>query len=351
MELPRHGLSLISAVSIICFSSLSAARSPPGLFEALNLYGASEFASVLQASPRLLDAAISGKFGTVFAPIDSSFSNPSRHSGPVSFDAVQERKAGYGISQGPQTIWDNVTSVPDDFALITLDADANLNGNNQSAVLHAIRTSSSNASSLRAHSAGLPLLLDRYGQTQPQWTSYAEISTGLGDIVHVINPNLEFAKCGATNGVLHIVDRFFTVPQLLSDTAAQIPELSIFTELLNTSCSCLKATLDNRASITAFIPTNEAFAAAGITSSTKGAEELVQGLVIPNFLGYTPNLAAQPGPATTMNGSTLNIHKTDSVGPNKDYRQDFYVNDAKVVKPNIILYNGVAHIIDKLPSL
>ncbi|KAK4216232.1 FAS1 domain-containing protein [Rhypophila decipiens] len=341
---------LITAISLLCLSLRPVAASVPGLFEALNLYGASDFAAALQASPGLLDAAISGQFGTVFAPIDSSFSDSSQYPSRVPLNPKEEQIGWYHDTIAPLS-WGNYTDPPDPLVVGTIDSKANLGGRNQSIVVNVTRTASSNTSSLRAHRAGLPLLLDRYGQPQLQWTSYAEISTGLGDVVHVVNPNLEFAKCGSTNGVLHIVDKYFTVPQLLSDTAAQIPELSIFTELLNTSCSCLKVTLDNRASITAFIPTNEAFAAAGITSSTKGAEELVQGLVIPNFLGYTPNLAAQPGPATTMNGSTLKIHKTDNVGPNKEYRQDFYVNDAKVVKPNIILYNGVAHIIDRLPSI
>ncbi|KAM7206273.1 FAS1 domain containing protein [Rhypophila sp. PSN 637] len=349
MELPKHGSSLITAISFLCFSLPPVAASVPGLFEALNLYGASDFAAALQANPRLLDAAISGHFGTVFAPIDSSFSNSSQYPSRMPLNPKEEQDGWYHDTIAPLS-WGNYTNPPDPMVVGTIDSKANLGGSNQSIVVNVTRTAPSNTSSFHSRGAGLPLF-DRYGEHQPQWTSYAEISTGLGDIVHVINPNLEFAKCGSTNGVLHIVDKYFTIPQLLSDTAAQIPELSTFTELLNTSCSCLKARLDNTASITVFIPTNEAFAAAGITSSTKGVAELVQGLVVNDFLGYTPNLAAQQGPATTMNGSTLDIHKTDNVGPNKDYRQDYYVNDAKVVKPNIILYNGVAHIIDRLPSI
>lgn len=345
-------------------STLAGAQHLPGLFEALNNNGASEFAALLQSNARLLDAAISGQLGTIFAPLDSHHyvSNSSSNSSSSSpgyprtttttttraaLNATEEQIFAYQLSSATKK-WGNLTQPTLEGVIDTLLDDANLgDGKTQAAVFTLLRDKFNPPDKDKDKDNG-------NNSSSSSDVPYAEISTGLGNTVTILTPYIEFMKCGLLEyGYIHIVDGYFTLPQLLSDTLAQIPELSTFRALLDTSCSCLKSKLDTTPSLTLFIPTNEAFAAAGITSDQENLAGQLEGLVVSDFVGYTPMLAEDIGGIGTlisMNGSTLQISATDiAMGPTKGQKQEIWVNEAKIIKRNIILRNGVAHILDSMP--
>lgn len=323
MELPKHILYFA-----LCMASLappSQADTVPGLFEALKNAGASQFAIQLQSDPSILDMFVAGDIGTVFAPLDST--DLPKYLTRQQTNATDQQNTAFHLLNDTTT-WKDMTDPPKR-VLSTKDARANLGGQNQSMVTNT--TNSTIPNTIKQ--------LRSYGQPQPQ-SSLAQISTGLGAISNIIQKDIAFARCGS-NGIIHIVDKPFTLPVNLSDTAAALPDLSTFSSLI--SCPCLKQELDWKSSVTVFIPSNEAFALAGVTGKLPGTSDTadrIKGLVVPGFVGYSPELV-DGMKLTTLNGSEL------SVGV-KDGGDELWIGGARVVKADVILFNGVAHIIDRV---
>jgi len=322
MELTKHILYL--ALYTASLANPSRANSVPGLFEALNKAGASQFAVQLQNDASILDLFVSGDIGTVFAPQDAD--DLPRYMTRQQANATGQQDLEYQLFKRLHE-WREIT---DDQDLTSVDNSTNLNGKNQSVV---IKPTSNNTTSRPTPK------FRRYGEPEPPF-SFAQISTGLGDISNIIQKDIEFSRCGS-NGIIHIIDKYFTVPVNLSETAAALPELSTFASLIG--CPCLKQELDWKPSITVFIPSNEAFASAGVTGkSTSDTASRVKGLVVPDFVGYSPDLVNGMR-LTTLNGSRLTVGVDEDGG-------NLWVGGARVIKSDVILFNGVAHIIDKVGS-
>jgi hypothetical protein len=87
--------------------------------------------------------------------------------------------------------------------------------------------------------------------------------------------------------------------------------------------------------ITAFVPANDAFDGRQMNTS------VLRQHILPDFLGYTPDLI-DGWTQTTMDGTSVTI----------SYQRDaYYVNNARVVWPNVITKNGVIHYIDSVRTL
>lgn len=76
----------------------------------------------------------------------------------------------------------------------------------------------------------------------------------------------------------------------------------------------------------------------GSTGNYSSIKSLLLGHVIPNFVGYLPSL--MNGTMYTSQGGT---NFTVTVNGN-----DYYINNAKIVTSNVIVENGVAHVIDQV---
>lgn len=85
-----------------------------------------------------------------------------------------------------------------------------------------------------------------------------------------------------------------------------------------------------------FLPSNEAFAAAanGTTSTSK----LISNHVVSGFVGYLPTLTDGLN-LTTEAGDILTVSILDDI---------WYINNAKITQANLVLENGVAHVIDQV---
>ena len=111
----------------------------------------------------------------------------------------------------------------------------------------------------------------------------------------------------------------------------------------------MQTQLDNTPSLTVFIPSNAAFSSANISPNTT-AEDLAKafgGHVVqttqenPQPIGYLPNL--NHGQTLISNaGTQLRISVKGD---------DYFVNNAKITKANMVLQNGVAHMIDSVSFL
>lgn len=138
------------------------------------------------------------------------------------------------------------------------------------------------------------------------------------------------------NGVIHIVNKFLVVPENVSATAVALNLTSAVGALTNTS---LAATVDTTADLTIFVPNNAAFQRIGGNLANLSTAELAGILryhVVPS-LAYSSTLTN--GSFPTLNGTNLTITIEGS---------SVYVNNARVIQPNVLVSNGVVHVIDRV---
>lgn len=131
-------------------------------------------------------------------------------------------------------------------------------------------------------------------------------------------------------------DSFFTKPISLSATTNQTGNTQFSSRL---SRSNLTRLLDNTPSITAFVPSNAAFVAAGnYTQTSARLASQLSNHIVTNQVLYLPRLV-HGACYRTKAGNDITV--TVKSGR-------YFINDAEIVQPDLILENGVAHIINKV---
>jgi uncharacterized surface protein with fasciclin (FAS1) repeats len=141
-----------------------------------------------------------------------------------------------------------------------------------------------------------------------------------------------------TNGVIHIIDRVLTVPQNISTTAVALNLTSAAGALIQAD---LVTTLDYLSDVTVFVPNNEAFQNIGTALPNLTMEEVTSILtyhVVNGTVGYSTSLMNGTS-LTTLQGSNLTVYLEDD---------RVFVNSAEVVIPNVLVANGVVHVIDNV---
>jgi len=160
------------------------------------------------------------------------------------------------------------------------------------------------------------------------------ISTNASQTATVLVADIE-----SSNGVIHIIDNVEIPPTDIVDQAVSYG----LTTLL---AAVVAADLDGAVtlpSLTIFAPTNEAFANAGLNISALTQDQLtaILELHVVASVAYSTQLSqGQKIPTLAGSSLTVNIASNGSVqfvGPK---------NTATVVTPNILVSNGVIHVID-----
>jgi len=139
-----------------------------------------------------------------------------------------------------------------------------------------------------------------------------------------------------TGGVIHIVDSLLTMPQNISTTAVAANLTSATGALMSAG---IVETLDDLMDVTVFVPNNEAFTAIGSALPNMTKEQLTSILeyhVVNGTVGYSSMLSNMS--LMTMGGMNVTISMSNG---------SVFVNSAKVVTPNVLVANGVVHVIDK----
>ncbi|KAH6897988.1 FAS1 domain-containing protein [Coprinopsis sp. MPI-PUGE-AT-0042] len=157
------------------------------------------------------------------------------------------------------------------------------------------------------------------------------IYSGVGEPADVGASNL-----GYDGGVVHVINSVLNLPQNAS-TTAQTAGLTALVSALSTAE--LVEAVDTTPSVTIFAPTNEAFDALGVDLSTLSPTDLGEILkyhVIAGTVGYSSVLEEEQE-VETLSGQSVRITKRDG---------KVFVNDAEVVQGNVILSNGVVHVIN-----
>lgn len=156
------------------------------------------------------------------------------------------------------------------------------------------------------------------------------VTSGLKSISSVTKADLNF-----TGGVVHVIDNVLTIPQNVSTTAVA----SNLTALAGALTSAnLVGALDSARDLTIFAPNNAAFQNIGSAVGNLTTEQLTSVLgyhVVNGTVAYSSTLSN-----TTVRSSTGQELRITVVGGN------VFVNSARVVLADVLVANGVVHVID-----
>ncbi|KAI1390497.1 FAS1 domain-containing protein [Hypoxylon trugodes] len=156
--------------------------------------------------------------------------------------------------------------------------------------------------------------------------------TALKENATIITPNVNF-----TGGTIHVIDSFLNIPQNISDTFSNA-NLTAAEGAINTAN--LTDSVANTHDITIFAPNNDAFNAIGSIVSNLTSDQLTSIVgyhVINGSVNYSTDL--QNTTFTAVNGQNITITVLNGT---------VYANSAKITVPDILLENGVAHVIDEV---
>ncbi|XDG05655.1 hypothetical protein ABKA04_005270 [Annulohypoxylon sp. FPYF3050] len=314
---PRAAVFLLMGIATSAVS-----QSLPGLIDALVLSGASKFADFIQSDPEVLQLYLSGQVGTVFAPSDAGYDNETLLALlGRDLSGADRRAAAFQSSRATTSLESSSRSIPGSI-LETNDQAPLLGGQGQRIV---IDTRPVNLTLPTAKRWMQPSLLRR--QSNGTTPSLLRISSGLGKITNVIKGDIPYS-----GGIIHITDSYFTQPESLSSTAQSTGQTA-FAGLLSRSNTT--NTLENTQSVTVFLPSNAAISA---SNSSIPASQLVSNHVVAGTVAYLPDLK-DGDILKTQQGETLSI----SIRAGK-----YYVNGGLITQANLILENGVAHVVNKV---
>lgn len=139
-----------------------------------------------------------------------------------------------------------------------------------------------------------------------------------------------------SGGVIHVIDSVLSIPQNLTSTASSANLTAVAGALTEAD---LGSSLDMMENITVFAPSNDAFAAIGSLIGELSTEDLGNILgyhVVAGTVGYSSSL--MNGTLTTANGEDVDI---SIIGG------DVFVDSARVIMPDVLIANGVVHVIDR----
>jgi uncharacterized surface protein with fasciclin (FAS1) repeats len=139
-----------------------------------------------------------------------------------------------------------------------------------------------------------------------------------------------------SNGIIHIIDKLLLIPLSLSATLLA----GNFTALAGAATSAnLVEPLESLSDVTIFCPNNDAFQKlAGANVTDEQLDEILQYHVVQGApVGYSTTLSNN-AKLPTLAGEELTI-TIDEEGA-------VFVNDARVINSDILIANGVLHVID-----
>ena len=151
---------------------------------------------------------------------------------------------------------------------------------------------------------------------------------------------VEEADVPFDDGILHVLNASMVLPHNITATT-QIGGLEEFLELMETAGSV--DDLEILQDATLFVPTNVAIAAFKPLLRLLRPDQLAEVLgyhVVPGRVLYRDLLARSDKSFTTWQGAAIQVHSSGA--------GDISVNNARLMRPDTIIYGGVLHTIDKL---
>ncbi|KAF6752630.1 FAS1 domain-containing protein [Ephemerocybe angulata] len=172
-----------------------------------------------------------------------------------------------------------------------------------------------------------------FGSTgQEQALGNLQIFSGAGAPANVTGSDLAW-----DSGFLHVIDRVLNYPQPCGKTAkVENHSMSRFHEAL--AAANLTTSVDNTPKFTCFAPTDAAFAAAGVDFKSLSPKQLKDTLNYHSIVGDVAySTAVEDGKEyQTLLGSPVTVRKAGG---------KLLINDVPVERGNVIMSNGVAHLL------
>ncbi|KAL8899293.1 MAG: hypothetical protein Q9207_006270 [Kuettlingeria erythrocarpa] len=154
----------------------------------------------------------------------------------------------------------------------------------------------------------------------------------------LMNASVTTADQNFTGGVVHIIDTVLTIPETVSNTAINAGLSGVAGALTRAR---LVDAVDSLSDVTIFAPNNSAFQAIGSALpnlTTSQLASILQYHVINGTVAYSSSLTdGMTVPA--LAGGDLRITVSDA---------GVFVNSAKVLIPDVLVANGVVHVIDNV---
>ncbi|KAJ1653022.1 hypothetical protein IWQ61_006769 [Dispira simplex] len=150
--------------------------------------------------------------------------------------------------------------------------------------------------------------------------------------------NVVQADIAASNGVIHILDGILDIPEDINDVGNGISDISSAMNFMDTSE--IDDQIDDLNSITAFIPNNAAIS--NLDFSLYSQDDLRRTLrfhIVRDSVLYSPYIRDTQQLRTLEGGSVIVNRSNDDI---------IYVNNVRVIRSDILIKNGVIHIIDQV---
>lgn len=154
--------------------------------------------------------------------------------------------------------------------------------------------------------------------------------SGLLQNSSVVNGSIPFS-----GGTIHIINKVLTLPQNVSSTGVALNLTSVVGAVVALN---LTAAVDTTPNLTLFLPNNAAFQRIGsalANLSTANLTSILTYHVVPGLVYSTDIVNGSSAP--TLNGGNVTLRLQGG---------NVYVNGAKVIQPNVLVANGVVHVID-----
>jgi uncharacterized surface protein with fasciclin (FAS1) repeats len=309
------------------FCTLIAAASAQSLIEALQAESdLTQLYNALQYVPEVADALSAASNITILAPVDSAFERLLNEPLNAENEALETQNVNgttillsYHVISG-SILSSDITTTPT-FAQTLLTREVKLFNNARTNVTGGQYVGVvNNGSAVQVLSGDL----DTSNVVQAVSVVFYRVTklTSLQDI-----------EVGGV--IIHKIDKVLRIPNNVTTT---LPEVGLTAAVASAARAGLAETLDLANDLTFFVPTNEAFDLAGSVLNTVDTDTLRSALEYHAVTGavlYSDNITDTT--LTSVQGNELAISVVDGT---------VFVNQAKVVIPNIILSNGVAHVID-----
>lgn len=142
-----------------------------------------------------------------------------------------------------------------------------------------------------------------------------------------------------SGGLVHIIDSFLIPPLSFLNSASSFNLTAAGGAVVNAS---IDNYVDTQTDLTIFVPRNDAFQSIGSSLRNISSHELAKILDYhivngSNFVGYSPNLPNGTVLKSLQGGNLAITFASNSI----------FVNSARVLQQDLLLSNGVMHVIDK----
>ncbi|KAI9150298.1 fasciclin domain-containing protein 3 [Paramyrothecium foliicola] len=310
LQIQSYSRTMFRSLQLLGFALVGVSHAQSGLSDLISSQSdLSRLGELLAQVPELAQSLASASNVTILAPVNSAFDRLNGTQGSLSSDVIQALLA-YHVINGTYTS-ENITDVPTFVPTLLTD---NFTVGNQ-------------AQTNVTAGQNLGLLRD------------SDNDDDQGDVV-VVSGELQTAtvvEADISQGgfTVHKIDRILTIPLNFSRTATA---LGLSAGVGALEATDLLDTVDTLQDVTIFLPENEAFQAVGsafANASTETLQSVLQYHAVAGSVVFSTQVTNTS--VETVQGNQLNLTVIDGT---------VFVNSAKVVLPNVILSNGVLHVID-----